>query len=279
MQIRSGQVRFGRAILGCAITLALTGPFVARAQTRIGQPIYPAYQGFVDNPDGSITMVFQYFSHGRDPVTVTVGPDNSFTGVADRNQPITFQPGNHEFVCVIIVDNRQAAEQLRWTVAFPEAASSTSTDPLNEVYQLTKRSQTQANRDLDLTTAPRDVCINKPPRVNIVTGLRRFGSQRDDDEIAELSAKVGEELELRGFVQDEGLPRDSRVTVTWRQASGPGTVVFAPPNQEETAAAFSAAGSYELELHASDGALEGTSRIKVTVAPADAGSSATEQDG
>ena len=58
------QAPLQRLLVGCALTIL--GPLAVGAQSRIGQPVHPAYQGFVANDDGSVTMVFQYFSHGRD---------------------------------------------------------------------------------------------------------------------------------------------------------------------------------------------------------------------
>lgn len=151
-------VRIRRSLVGWALVSAVVLASAAGAQTsKFGQPVYPGYQGFLDNPDGSVTMVFQYFSHGRDTVEIPVGERNRFSGVEDRNQPTTFLPGNHEFVCVIVVENREAAQALRWAVAFPEAAVETSLDPLNSEYMLVERSQEQTMRDLDSATAPRGV--------------------------------------------------------------------------------------------------------------------------
>ena len=183
-------------------------------------------------------MVFQYFSHNRDPVTIPTGPNNGFNGTADRNQPTTFQPGNHEFVCLIIAENREAAAQLRWSITFPESESATSVDPLNKEYQLTKRSQTSANRDLDLATAERGVCLNRPPAVLISTGRRRSFAAPDGSDEADntptIDAKLGGEFTLNGIARDEGLPRGSSVTASWTQIDGPGTVTFANANLATT---------------------------------------------
>ena len=202
-------------------------------------------------------------------MTIPVGPNNSFSGTTDRNQPTTFLPGNHEFVCVIIVENSQAAAQLRWSITFPENESATSIDPLNSEYMLTARSETQANRDLDLASAERGVCLNKPPRVLIDTGRRRrFAAPDGSDEadnVPSIDAELGADFTLRGNVTDEGLPRGHSVTVSWRQVDGPGTVTLGDPDQAQTAASFSAAGVYELELSATDGELKGSARIKINV--------------
>ena len=257
------RVPFRQAILFCAVALVAAATPAAFAQEKIGQPIYPAYQGFLENPDGSITMVFQYFSHGRDPVTIETGPDNGFNGTEDRNQPTTFQPGNHEFVCVMIVNNREEASQLKWTVVFPVEANLTTEDPLNPEFRLVERNQKEAMRDIDVATSPRNVCINKPPRV-VADSSNRFG-RREEGEIPPKEAKIGEELALRGFVRDEGLPRNSTLVVSWTKVSGPGDVVFTEPNSAQTAATFSAEGDYELELHATDGELEKSGSVKVKV--------------
>ncbi len=66
-------------------------------------------------------------------------------------------------------------------------------------------------------------------------------------------------------VQDDGLPRDSTVTSTWRQVSGPGTVIFVNPNQAATRASFSQPGTYEPELSASDSELDNSVLVTVTV--------------
>ena len=233
------------------------------AQSQFGQPIYPGYQGFIENPDGSVTVVFQYFSHGRDSVTLPIGPANHFTGVEDRNQPTLFLPGNHENVCVMVVNSRREAEELRWSLTFPSEESATSNDPLNAEYMLEERSQKEANRGIDYATVPRGVCLNKAPK--IFANGRRFGSAAD--EIPEVSATVGKALELKGQISDEGLPRGSSITATWRKASGPGDATFTEVNAAHTHVTFDSSGTYLLDLHATDGELEATDRIRVVVEP------------
>ena len=57
---------------------------------------------------------------------------------------------------------------------------------------------------------------------------------------------------LSGTVTDNGNPPGS-VTTTWSQISGPGTVTFGSSNALATTASFSVAGTYQLQLAASDG--------------------------
>ena len=210
-------------------------------------------------------MVFQYFSHGRDPVTLEVGERNRFTGEADRNQPTVFQPGNHEDVCVIVVESREAAQSLRWSLAFPEKEFSTSIDPLNTEYMLTEQSAEEAQRDLDYRTAPRGVCVDKPPGVE-ANRLRRFSEDDGSSgEIEVTAARVNEPVTLNGRVRDEGLPRGGTLSIEWRQVSGPAEAAFADPHAAATRVSFPAAGTYELELTASDGNATASDRIRFEV--------------
>jgi hypothetical protein len=66
-------------------------------------------------------------------------------------------------------------------------------------------------------------------------------------------------------VSDEGLPRTGALTVAWKQISGPAAVMFDDPAAARTRARFSAPGTYELELSATDSELAQTARINVVV--------------
>ena len=105
-------------------------------------------------------------------------------------------------------------------------------------------------------------------RVRVVANARRAVSVDGSStrEIEEIPAKVGEPLTLTGSVEDEGLPRGSSVVSTWRQTSGPGKATFEDAAQVRTKVTFDSAGTYELELHATDGTLEGAEKIRVKVA-------------
>ena len=63
------------------------------------------------------------------------------------------------------------------------------------------------------------------------------------------------------------MPRTGTLVTRWRMLSGPGTVTFSAPDEPRTLASFDTPGVYELELWASDGEREGSSRVAVTVAP------------
>jgi parallel beta-helix repeat protein len=71
---------------------------------------------------------------------------------------------------------------------------------------------------------------------------------------------------LNGTVSDDGLPNPpGTCTTTWSQMSGPGTVTFADAGVEVTAATFSSAGTYVLQLEADDGALSSNNEVTIIV--------------
>ena len=73
---------------------------------------------------------------------------------------------------------------------------------------------------------------------------------------------------LAGKVKDDGLPKPpAKVTTTWTQVSGPGTVAFAKTASALTTATFSVDGTYVLRLEANDGALTAGDELTITVTP------------
>ena len=86
-------------------------------------------------------------------------------------------------------------------------------------------------------------------------------------------------VSLAGVVSDDGLPSPpGQVTSTWSRVSGPGTVTFTDASSPTTTASFSVAGSYVLQLSATDGALTTSDQVAVTVAPAGGGGTPTTVD-
>ncbi|HET7217959.1 MAG TPA: LamG-like jellyroll fold domain-containing protein, partial [Vicinamibacterales bacterium] len=70
---------------------------------------------------------------------------------------------------------------------------------------------------------------------------------------------------LAGVVTDDGIA--GPLVVAWSMASGPGAVTFGNSSSSSTTATFSAAGSYTLQLTASDGEVTASDVVTVTVNP------------
>ena len=91
--------------------------------------------------------------------------------------------------------------------------------------------------------------VNEPPVID-TAGL--------DQEISWAEYSVY----LDATVTDD--PRDN-LTYAWSKLSGPGSVTFSAPSSEDTSAAFSASGTYILQLSASDGKLASTSTVTIVL--------------
>ena len=245
-----------RRYLMAATLVAVTtwaGPFVREAVAQRNQPVYPAYDGYIKNADGSYTVAFAYFNHNAEPVTIQPGPDNSFgPAPADRQQPIPFRTGHQRFQCVMVL-GPEFDGKLRWTLNYSGTTTGTSENMLQSNWYLVEGAAELAK--IDFAQVPKGVCLNRPPTVRVL-GLGRGRG------IPTMSASLKEPLSLFGSVADEGLPRSGKLTSGWKQLSGPGTVTFAPP-AARTRATFSAPGTYQLELTATDS--EFTSRTTISV--------------
>jgi hypothetical protein len=87
-------------------------------------------------------------------------------------------------------------------------------------------------------------------------------------QIATMNAKVGEEVNIFGSAHDEGLPRGKTFVAGWKMLKGPATIKFSNQDAARTKAWFSAPGTYELELVASDGELTSSTRLNIVVSSA-----------
>ena len=230
----------------------------APVRAQRNQPIYPAYDGFLKNPDGSYTLSFAYFSHNADTVTIPSGADNAFSPApGDRHQPITFHPGHHRFQCVIVL-GPEFDGKLRWTLAYAGTSTATSQNMLQSNWNLVEGAAEM--RMVDFAKAPKGVCLNRPPTVEVL-GL----SGRGRGVAGAVTVRMGEAVNLFGNVEDEGLPRTGILSIAWKQVSGAGTVTFSNPSAARTHASFSAPGAYQLELSATDSEFSRSTRVNVTV--------------
>lgn len=241
----------------CARSLAMVFVLAGVAHAQQNQPIYPAYDGFLKNPDGSYTLSFAYFSHNADTVTVPPGPNNSFAPApGDRMQPTTFLPGHWRFQCVMVV-GPEFDGKMKWTLAYAGTSTGTSERMLQSNWNLLEGAP--ALSKIDYAKAPRGVCLNRPPTVRVLGVTARPNNPPT------LSIALNEQLNLFGSAHDEGLPRGKALVVEWKMLKGPGTVTFTRHASARTKATFSAPGLYELELTASDSEFTERTRVNVNV--------------
>jgi hypothetical protein len=240
------------------VVLVLSAPWLTGLPAQQNQPIYPAYDGFLKNPDGSYTIAFAYFSHNADVVRVPPGVNNSFApGPGDRMQPTTFKPGHWRFQCVMVV-GPDFDGKMKWTLTHAGVTTGTSERMLQSNWNLVEGAP--ALSKIDYARVPKGVCLNRPPAVRVLGVTARPNSPPPT-----LTVALKEELNLFGSAHDEGLPRGKDLVVEWKLLKGPGTVTFTIPGSARTKATFSAPGVYELELSASDSEFTERTFLNVTV--------------
>lgn len=257
-----------RLVLGGAI-LVLVGSLASDAAAQASQPIYLQYDGFVKNKDGTYTLSFGYFSQNHVDVRIPPGEDNAFTPApGDRNQPVLFLKGRHRFACSIVVPAGFDGK-LQWIVRFAGKTFTTTAKTLDPLYELELASEKRAISGLDLAKAAKGVCVNRAPSIQVINPQADVNAGADTLAATSFSTRLDQEVLLSGSVEDDGLPRESKLTVLWKMLNGPGAVSFSDPSQPVTRARFSAAGVYELELSATDTEHTNAVKIRVTVNPAD----------
>lgn len=241
-----------------ALVLVLSAPLMAAVSAQQNQPIYPVYDGYLKNPDGSYTLSFAYFSHNADVVTIAPGANNSFAPTpGDRMQPTTFKPGHWRFQCVMVV-GADFDGKLRWTLTHAGVTTGTSERMLQSNWNLVEGAAQLAK--IDFAKVPKGVCLNQRPTVRVL-GV----TARPKGPPPVINGSLNEEVNLFGSAHDEGLPRGKGLVVEWKLLKGPGTVNFTIPGSARTKATFSAPGVYELELSASDSEFTETTRLNVNV--------------
>jgi len=295
------------SLLAALVLLASSGVSSAlRAQSySSGQQLFPAFEGWEKNADGTVNLVFGYMNDNwEEELNVPIGPDNSFSpGAADRGQPTHFLPRRNRFTFRVKVPNDFGQQELVWTLTTQgktqKAYGSLRLDLLIENVDI--MSETGA---LGAGASNPQLRADKPPVVAIEGPKSR-------------PATVGQPLTLVALVTDDGIPRTRelppdrvrqaarqppfRPTVNknlglhlgWFVYRGAGTVEFDPPQiktwedtrsganspwapvwvppplppdgKHSVRVTFSDPGTYVLRARADDGALTGDDEVTVTV--------------
>lgn len=93
-----------RSLVFGAILLFL--PTTIFADTFLhGEPVWPAFEGWRPNADGTFSFIFGYMNENWEEVPyVDVGENNFFSpGEADRGQPTNFMPRRNRFTFEVTV--------------------------------------------------------------------------------------------------------------------------------------------------------------------------------
>ena len=236
---------------------------VPRAQTEFGGPVYPAYEGWHPNPDGSYMLLVGYFNPNTEQtLEAPVGNDNLISpGPPDRGQPAVLPPGRGYGVFTIQVPADFGDNQLSWTLT---ANNQTVTVPMHlDPQWIVEPFRDRANG-------------NEPPTIRFSPGGEGYTGPPIG--IAHsLSGSVGTPVELSVWTTDVK-PSDNLRAATrfrrpalilkWHLLRAPGDVTLSEAVQEfhassdqnpVTTATFSEPGEYLLRVEALDETGEGGS--------------------
>ncbi len=192
-----------------------------------GEAIWPAFESWARNEDGTLTLQLGYFNRNDEVVEIPIGDDNRMgPGAQDMGQPTHFLPGRHIGVFSVTVPVDQAERKLTWTIRVNNQVSEIAFTNNPEYY---------GDPFLDLSLG------NTPPVLSVGAGGDELqGPPRGI--AAAYTTTVGEPLTLlasvtdtaptnpsepRGDRDDEfGRGRRPPLSVTWKKFRGPGEVTF-----------------------------------------------------
>jgi hypothetical protein len=273
-----------------------------------GQNVYPAFEGWYQNSDGSYTLLIGYYNRNKkQTLDIPIGPDNRIEpGGPDQGQPTHFVVGRGWGVVAIKIPKDFGDRKLTWTLT---ANGKTVTIP----FGITKGYQIEPYKD--------EAMGNTPPTIKLSeAGEALTGPPGPLSTYPVLSGVVGVAVPLTFWLTDDGHeepptnaafvppppaagatatppaagsgagggpPRRPRVTTTLSKYRGPGSITFADstPTVEKdgkttTTATFSEPGEYIIRVEGNDSSGVGgggfqccwtTAYIKVTVKAAATG--------
>lgn len=196
--------------------LFLLNPQSLMAETFMhGEPVWPAFEGWRPNADGTFNFMFGYMNENWDEEpTLDIGDNNFFTpGEADQGQPTNFLPRRNRFTFEVTVPSDWGDRELIWTLNV-NGVEGKAYATLNPDYLVDNMVIASETGSLGIGTSSPESRLNVPPVLTIL-----------GDEVR--TARVGETIVLRSQLRDDGLPR-SRARPTRSESSLHGAM-FRPP--------------------------------------------------
>ena len=183
------------ATAAVGLVLATAPGLEAQLSYQRGQNVAPAYEGWLENEDGSFTMVFGYMNRNwAEELDVAVGEDNFFSpGPADRGQPTHFRPRRNRFVFMVDVPADFGDQEMVWTLTTAgQTEKAYGTLGIDQrLDNIVIASETGA---LGIGASDAETRANQPPVITVEGG-------------DEYTVRVGQPLELAVRMEDDGLER------------------------------------------------------------------------
>ena len=299
MSLRSSRAPLVAAVLAAVALAGTARPALAQLAMEplkdSGQNVYPAFEGWYQNADGSYSLLIGYYNRNKKEILdIPIGPENKIEpGGPDQGQPTHFLVGRGWGTIVIKVPKDFGDKKLTWTLT---ANGKTVTIPFGIVkgYQIEPMiDQAMGNTPPKLKFEPNGPTLQGPPLplaqaypMTAVAGepatITLWASDEGPVEIAPAAGGGG------GGAGGAGGPqRPARLSVVLSHYRGVGTITFADntPTVEKdgktsTTATFSQPGEYIIRVEGNDSSGVGgggfqccwtTAYIKVSVKAAATG--------
>ena len=293
-----------RAVLAIVALAFVTAAPAAAQQLAMeplkdsGSNIYPAFEGWYKNDDGTFTLLIGYYNRNKKEVLdIAIGPENKIEpGGPDQGQPTHFEVGRGWGTIAIKVPKDFGDKKLVWTLT---ANGKTVTVP----FGIVKGYQIEPFLDAAMG--------NKPPTIKFSeSGTAISGPPPALSAAPVINGAVGENVALKYWITDDGneepptagsaaapppaaagttappRPQRMRLSTTLTKYRGPGEVKFAdatPAIEKDmvnTTATFSLPGEYIIRIEGNDSSGVGgggfqccwtTAYVKVNVKAANTG--------
>ena len=265
----------GRTALALAAAACLAGGTQVAAQQLAMEPlkdtgtnIYPAFEGWYQNDDGTYTLLIGYYNRNKkQTLDIPIGPENRIEpGGPDQGQPTHFEVGRGWGTIAIKVPKDFGDKKLTWTLT---ANGRTVSVP----FGITKGYQIEPYLDAAMG--------NKPPVIKFAEKGESLTGPPKLMAAPTVNGVVGEAVPLSFWVTDDGHeetptggsaapppaagaagaagpPRRPRVSTTLTKYRGPGAVAFADStpaiekDKVSTTATFSMPGEYWIRIEGND---------------------------
>ena len=183
-----------KVIAGILLTVLCAHSVFAQTYSK-GRHVEPAFEGWRPNDDGTFSMMFGYMNENwEETPNMPVGENNNFSpGDMDRGQPTHFLPRRNRFTFEVAVPSDWGERELVWTlnVNGVERKAYATLRPDYLVDNMIIASETGS---LGAGTSSPESRANVAPVVTV-----------QGDSIR--AAAVGEALDLRAQIADDGLPK------------------------------------------------------------------------
>ena len=182
-------------LLALLLLLLPLQPVFTAETLQHGAPVYPAFEGWRPNPDGSFNLMFGYMNEnwGEQPF-VEIGENNFFSpGEADRGQPTNFMPRRNRFTFEVTVPSDWGDRELVWSLNI-NGVETKAYGTLKPDYLVDNMIIASETGSLGIGVSSPESRSNTPPVLTL---------QGDDVR----TARVGEAITLRAHLEDDGLPR------------------------------------------------------------------------